>query len=420
MCASSYGSLEKQSQVDLAYRRPPTEKGREPTLTTRVALRGLQQLFSPLDKNLRLLYLSNLVGAFGDGLYAYLLPTYIRDSLGAGSVDIGLLYAVMFLCSATTPMPGAVLADRFERKKVMILSWILWLPVPYLLSAATHWTQLFPTMILYGVFISGPSTTAYIASTARRDKATLTFTLLSSSWSIGYIFSPTIGGHIAASAGMKAVFRLVLVFYLMAAALLFFIDEQRGTKGPDVENMGGRASSERRKVAAWTAFFALVFFVDVLMRPFIPTFLEDAYNFNEVQIGAFGSITFAGSALLGVLIGRVGDRYGNKVAIALSLAFGAVSLMLLQLSSSLLILVPTSFMMGATYAPWPLMNATISSIAPENVRWRWVALSQSLSMSAAFIAPYIGGNLYAVSPNLPFTVAVAGSTILAAAALVRR
>lgn len=317
-------------------------------------------------------------------------------------------------------MPGAILADRFDRKKVMILSWILWLPVPYLLSNATYWNQLFPAMILYGVFIGTPSTTAYIASSARRDKTTLTFMLLSSSWSIGYIFSPTIGGYLAASVGMRIVFRLVLLFYLMATIILFFIEEQRGTTERHLERGGERATVKRRHIAAWTAFFALIFFVDVLTRPFIPTLLQDAYSFNEFQIGIFGSITFAGSALLGVLIGRIGDSAGNKVAIALSLAFGAVSLTLLQLSSSLLILIPTSFMIGATYAPWPLMNATISTIAPEKARWRWVALCQSMSMSAAFVAPYIGGNLYAVSPNLPFIVAIVGSTILAAATLSRR
>jgi len=302
----------------------------------------------------------------------------------------------------------------------MILSWILWLPAPLLFSLATHWSMLFPAMIFYGCFFSGPSTTAYVASSARKDRMNLTFTIISSSWWVGYIFSPTIGGYLATIISMRSVFYIAATFYLTATTILVFIRSQKATPDERSDVKGHKKAPNRRDIIAWAAFFAAIMFLNVLMRPFIPTFLEDVYRFDTFLIGILGSLTFAGSALLGVAIGRVGDKLGNKVAVVICLALTMVSLISLQLTSNFSLLVPVLFMIGATYTPWPLMNATISSLSPEKLRGRWVALSQTASMSAAFVAPYIGGSLYAVSPNFPFVTTIVGCVILLGVILVIR
>lgn len=377
-----------------------------------VSLQRLKAVSEALNRDLKLVFLSNIVGSLGDGLYAYILPIYMRDALGASSVDIGILYAILTLTAALTPIPGGILAERYDRKKVMILAWVLWLPAPLLFSTATHWTMLFPAMIFYGCFISGPSTSAYIASSAQKDRLSRTFTTISSAWWFGYIFSPTIGGYLATIIGMRQVFYIAFTLYLAAATILIFIKSQKETAGRKLEIGDEEKTLNRRSVITWALFFALIMFLNVLMRPFIPTFLEDVYGFRTFLIGIFGSLTFAGSALLGVLIGRVSDKLGNEVAVGTCLLLTAVSLTLLQLASSSLLLVPVFFMIGTTYTPWPLMNAKISSLLPERIRGRWIAVSQTSSMSAAFVAPYIGGSLYMVSPNFPFIVTVVGSVFL--------
>lgn len=373
----------------------------------------LREMFETLNRDLKLIFISNLVGAFGDGLYAYLLPVYIQKVLGADPVDMGFLYTVLMLSSALTPIPGGVLAERYDRKKVMILAWMLWFPVPLLFSVATHWTMLFPAMLLYGCFISGPSTTAYIAASAREDKMNLTFTLISSSWWMGYIFSPSIGGYLAIKMGMRKVFYIAFAFYVLATIFLIFIRSQRAGKNSlGRESVGDDVAVNLRGIVGWIVLFSSIMFLNSLARPFIPTFLQGVYGFDELLIGVLGSFTFAGSAFLGVLIGRLGDKFGNRAAVAVCLAFTAISLSSLQFTSNFMLLIPIFFTMGATFTPWPLMNATISSLSPERLRGRWVAISQTASMLASFFAPYLGGNLYDISPNHPFTVTITGSFIL--------
>ena len=66
-------------------------------------LKELKGLFEGLNRDLKLLFVSNLIGAFGDGLYAYLLPVYIETVLHADPADVGFLYTVLTLSAALTP-----------------------------------------------------------------------------------------------------------------------------------------------------------------------------------------------------------------------------------------------------------------------------------------------------------------------------
>ena len=80
--------------------------------------------FEVLNRDLKLILACNLVGSFGDGLYAYLLPVYITGTLKANSVEVGILYAVMSLSTALTLLLAGMIADRYDRKKIMIAGWI--------------------------------------------------------------------------------------------------------------------------------------------------------------------------------------------------------------------------------------------------------------------------------------------------------
>ena len=69
-----------------------------------MTLQGVLKLVLPsgtLNRDLKLIFVSNFVGAFGDGLYAYILPLYMR-SLGASSADVGSLFSVFMLSAALT------------------------------------------------------------------------------------------------------------------------------------------------------------------------------------------------------------------------------------------------------------------------------------------------------------------------------
>ena len=372
--------------------------------------------FEVLNKDLKLIFASNLVGSFGDGLYAYLLPNYMRENLNATPVEVGILYAVMTLTAAFTLLIGGIIADKYDRKKIMIIGWAMWVPAPLIFSFAENWVQMLPGIILWGFWLGGSTSTAYIVTTADKSKLTLTFTAISAAWSFGYIFSPALGGYISEIISMHIVFYLAFTLYALAGFVLIFISSQRArgyTRRPLEERYSFFKLLRTRKLLIFSIFFASIMFTLMLFRPFVPQFLEDVYHYSKFEIGVLGSISFFGSAVLGILLGKLGDKWKKPYALAISLILCCISLILLTLSNNFIVLVPTFFIIGGSYTTWSLMAAIVGPLAPESIRARWVSIPQTVSMFSSFIAPYIGGTLYEVSVYYPFFVATVITLLLA-------
>jgi MFS family permease len=378
--------------------------------------------FEVLNRDLKLIFASNLVGSFGDGLYAYLLPYYMTETLKASPKEVGILYAVMSLVAAFTLLVTGMIADKYDRKKIMVAGWIAWLPAPLIFSLAGNWIQMLPGMILWGFWLGGPTSTAYIITAADKSKLTLTFTAISAAWSFGYIFSPALGGYLSEAVGMRFVFYSSFILYALAGFTLIFISSQCA------EGYAQRSSEKHysffkllrtTKLLRLSIFFALTMFILMLFRQFVPQFLADIYGYGDFEIGVLGSVSFSGSAVLGILLGKLGDKWRKSYAIAASLILCCTSLILLVLSGNFVILILTFFIAGGSYVTWSLMSAVVGPLAPESIRARWVSIPQTVSMFSSFIAPYVGGVLYGASPYYPFLAAITITPFLALLALIR-
>jgi DHA1 family multidrug resistance protein-like MFS transporter len=372
--------------------------------------------FEVLNRDLRLIFASNLIGSFGDGLYSYLLPYYVTRNLNATAAELGILYAVVSLVAASTLLSAGMLADRYDRKKIMIAGWIAWIPAPLIFSFARNWVQMLPGMVLWGFWLGGPTTTAYVVTTADKKRLTLTFTAISSAWSVGYIFSPALGGYLAGAMGMQIVFYSAFTFYALAAFFLTFVQSQKAegyTQKSSKEQYSLLKLLRTRKLLAFSAFFASIMFVVMMFRPFVPEFLGDVYRYSDFEIGVLGSISFFGSAVLGILLGRLGDRWRKSYALAISMALCSFTLVLLLFFNSFPILIFAFFLAGGSYITWSLMSAIIGPSAPESVRAKWVSIPQTISMFCSFVAPYLGGILYDISPQYLFISAIAATALMA-------
>jgi MFS family permease len=126
-----------------------------------------------------------------------------------------------------------------------------------------------------------------------------------------------------------------------------------------------------------------------------------------------GSVAFFGSAVLGILLGRLGDKWKKSYALAAAMGLCSLSLCLLLAFGNFYVLTPTFFLAGSSYLEWSLMSAIIGSVAPESFRARWVSIPQTVSVLSSTIAPYVGGVLYyKFSPYYPFLVAIVATASL--------
>src|SRR3972149_9013511 len=95
------------------------------------SLRRLTLLASPasLPRDLRLLLLSLFLWTFGLGLYNYVWPIYLRG-LQASEEQIGLVFSIGFVAAALSMIPGGLLANKYELRQLLIISWLARPPPP--------------------------------------------------------------------------------------------------------------------------------------------------------------------------------------------------------------------------------------------------------------------------------------------------
>jgi DHA1 family multidrug resistance protein-like MFS transporter len=342
-------------------------------------------------------------------------------TLGASSVEIGTLYAIVNLFAGSTLLLGGVLADRYDPKKVMVVGWGLWVPVPLVFSFATTWPEMILGMVLWGFWLGGPSVAAYVVRAADRQKLTFAFAALSAGWSFGYVFSPAIGGYFAETFGMRIVFVLASILYASAGFILVFIAGQQ----PNNHSQMSPAQSysfvqllRKGEVLRHSVLFSLTMFALMIFRPFVSRFLADVYRYSEVRIGILGSTLFFGSSVLGILLGRLGDKWQRSYALSISLGLCSLSLVLLLSSGEFLFLMMALFLAGCSFTMWSLLNAIITSESPEFARARWISIPQALAMFTSTFAPLLGGILYDYSPTYPFILAIGTMLLLALSAAV--
>ncbi len=378
--------------------------------------------FKAFTRDIWLICLSNVIGAFGEGLYFWVFPLYIRQ-LHADYVQLGLVFSALYGASALAPLPGGLLADRFDRKKILILAWIPWVFAPFLYSFAQDWVQLIPGAVCWGTSMIGvPAVNAYVI-TSVDDKRNLASVLsfVWASYSFSYIFAPTVGAALATVFEMRWVLRLATLLCAVATGVFFFLHSQRPRKKEMISQIQPLTEEKKlwRRMLIWSGFFTATTFFVTLARPFVPTYLNNPVGLSEFYIGLFGSINFAGMTFIGITMGRLGDKRQKSTAIGMCLALYASSMIPMLLIRDPTALMFMAFLYGSSMVIGSLVSSYVGTIAPESKRGLWVSIPQTLSLLAGVIASYVGGYLFTQSPYYALIASIISMPFLALIALTK-
>ena len=367
--------------------------------------------FNAFSRDIWLICISNAIGALGEGMYFWVFPLYIK-SLQADYVQLGAVFSALYGASALVLIPGGLLADRFDRKKILILSWIPWGLSPLIYSFAQSWQQLIPGAICWGISMLGlPAVNAYIISSVTdKGKLASVLSFVWSSYSFSYIFAPTIGAFLAEITGIRWVLRLSALLCGVATGVFLFLHSQNPRKDNKMSREIKMSSDKERRlwrqVLTWAGFFTATTFFLTVGRTFVQTFLSENIGLSEFHIGLYGSIGYAGTTFIGIAVGRLGDKWRKTGAFSLCLVFHFLSIAPLLLIREPTVLMTSAFLFGGAIVTGSLVSSFVGTVAPENKRGLWVSVPQTLSLLASFAAPFLGGYLYSQSPTYAFAFSI--------------
>lgn len=197
------------------------------------------------NRSFRQLWLGQVVSQMGDWFDTIALYTIILNLTGSGR-DVGLLLVARFLPSFLFGPLSGVVADRFSRQRIMIVTDILRALVVlgflFVRRADQLWILYVLTVFQLGLStFFEPAKTAAIPSIVEDRELVAANAISSVTWSAMLTLGAAIGGLITGWFGTDAAFILDAASYLLSAALIASIRVQKRRKRERQKLTVGRA-----------------------------------------------------------------------------------------------------------------------------------------------------------------------------------
>jgi MFS family permease len=349
--------------------------------------------------------------SLGENLWRRFVPKYL-EAFGAPITAIGLFGTTEDLLDGVYQYPGGWVADRYGRRRALVV-FISLAALGYVAFAAmTRWWMAFPALALVMAWdaMASPTLFAVVGDTLPKGRRTMGFTVQSVLRRIPIMIAPAIGGMMIASYGVVGgIRRGLLISVVIAALTLFLVARVR------VPIVADEVPTTARHV--WQSFPADLRWLltsDVFIRTceamvdvFLVIFAVNVVGISATEFGILIAIQSLSAILVYIPAARIAERVGRKpFVIATFVAFAAFPLAVV-LSTNFAGLVAAFVIGGLREVGEPARKALILDLASPSLRARVVGLYYFARSVAIAPAALIGGLLWKVSPSIPFFVATA-------------
>ncbi len=163
---------------------------------------------------------------FGFGIY--------MASLGYSRSQLGVVQSLFLMLSYVTPVVSGSFADRYGFKKVLIVSYLAYLPSILLLLFTRSYSGIVLTMLSIGLAagIFKPLVSATIRAVTDKSNKTLGFGIFYAMVNVGGSFGPLVAGHLRAISWNYAFLAAaVSIVVMLLITVLFYQEPPREIEG---------------------------------------------------------------------------------------------------------------------------------------------------------------------------------------------
>lgn len=202
--------------------------------------------------NFRRLWLGNVVSLFGDWFNTIALYSLVL-SLSGSEFALGAVFITKMLPMALASPIAGLIVDRLDRRKVMIASDLLRavIVLGFLFidePGEVYWVYLITAAQVVVASVFQPAQSSSIPNLVTRGELVTANTILSATWSILLTVGAAVGGIAADVLGLKAVFILDSLTYVVSAWFIFRTQIPQHTASMELGTLPGHRPSLLRLV----------------------------------------------------------------------------------------------------------------------------------------------------------------------------
>lgn len=351
--------------------------------------------------------------------------------LGAPPVVIGLMGSASALVLGLVRIPGAVIADRYGRRQIIVMmtfsiafSFLFYIFAP-------DWRFVLIGMIISNLsLIYQPALDAILADSVPAEKRGMGFAAVNVIPNIPTIVAPAVAGYLVAThglvPGMRRVYTVVFFCMMIASFIrLFFLRETLDNPQPiklDAMKVAFKDSFSAIR-EAWrdmprtlrfvTVAFLVSAFEEPMFRMFTSLYVLYVVGVGPIEWGLVNTAWIATTIIFGFPFGKVVDKIGRRksILVAYSIFIPATILFVLARSFSHLLVVYFFFGVGGCLI-MPAYNALLADLIPKEKRGRIMGTIVTLNILATVPSSTLAGFLYGASPVYPFILSIIlGATV---------
>ncbi len=319
---------------------------------------------------------------------------------------------------------GGVVADRMDRRKLLIMSQLIQMTSALTLTAliVTHriqvWHILLSSFVVgTGQAFGGPAYSALVPSLVEKEDLPNAIALNSIQFNVGRVIGPVLGGLALRYVGSAWCFGLnALSFVAVIISILRLNINFKPARTADSIFTGMKQGiSFVKKQAAMEGLIAIAFCMTALAIPmiaFLPVFAKNVFHKNEMTYTLFLVASGAGSitgALTVAALGNVQNK--GRIALSMLVALGA-GITAFSLSKSVAASCVLLFLSGGVLmCAFAMISSLVQLITPNEMRGRVMSVYNVAFRGGMPFGEFTTGWLVPIF-TAPFVLSVNGLVLL--------
>ncbi len=365
------------------------------------------------------------ISVFGSQFYLIAMPLVAVLVLDASESDMGLLFAVEMSPFLIFGLLAGVLADRMERRRMMIVCdfgralTLVAIPVAWYFDILS-WPVMFAVAFTAGVFTAffDIAYQAYLPVLVKRNQLLDANSKLETSRSSSQVAGPSIAGIVVDLMGAPLALLANSISFLGSAVFLLrvktreLVDRENANKSIVSEIRDGLRIVLKnpilRGIAGCTStgnLFGSMFFALVML------FMVESLELNATWIGVIFAVGAVGAVVGALVSSRIVAAIGLGRTIVISAAAFSLPITLLVLANpgnALVLLMPLMFLNGLLMVLYNVNQVSLrQAITPANLQGKMNATMRFLVWGVFPIGGLLGGYL-GESLGIKTTILIAG------------